>query len=139
MSACAASAISPMSKPRAHSTAPSLISCAKQCRERKPQASAAMHDPLASHQRDAPIFDPAAFRLTPPQAELIDKARRFGQRVLAPRAARYDREASFPIENFRDMHPEGLLAVCIPKAEGGLGADFLTYCIAAAELGRYCG
>jgi alkylation response protein AidB-like acyl-CoA dehydrogenase len=98
-----------------------------------------MHDPLASHQRDAPIFDPAAFRLTPPQAELIDKARRFGQRVLAPRAARYDREASFPIENFRDMHPEGLLAVCIPKAEGGLGADFLTYCIAAAELGRYCG
>jgi alkylation response protein AidB-like acyl-CoA dehydrogenase len=98
-----------------------------------------MHDPLASHRRDAPIFDPAAFRLTPPQAELIDKARRFGQRVLAPRAAKYDREASFPIENFRDMHPEGLLAICIPKAEGGLGADFPTYCIAAAELGRYCG
>src|SRR4029077_2547574 len=27
----------------------------------------------------------------------------------------------------------------IPKANGGSGADFQTYCIAAAELGRYCG
>jgi alkylation response protein AidB-like acyl-CoA dehydrogenase len=98
-----------------------------------------MHDPLESHERDAPIFAPDAFRLAPFQAELIDKARRFGRRVLAPRAQKYDREASFPIENFRDMHPEGLLAICIPKDEGGLGADFTTYCLAAAELGRYCG
>jgi alkylation response protein AidB-like acyl-CoA dehydrogenase len=98
-----------------------------------------MHDPLESHERDAPIFAPDAFRLMPFQAELIEKARRFGRRVLAPRAQKYDREASFPIENFRDMHPEGLLAICIPKEEGGLGADFMTYCLAAAELGRYCG
>src|SRR5207248_1782140 len=75
----------------------------------------------------------------PAQAELIDKARSFGRRVLAPRAAKYDREASFPIENFRDMHREGLLAICIPEEEGGVGADFATYCLAAAELGRYCG
>ena len=98
-----------------------------------------MNDPLERHERDAPIFAPDAFRLAPFQAELIDKARRFGRRVLAPRAQKYDREASFPIENFRDMHPEGLLAICIPKDEGGLGADFVTYCLAAAELGRYCG
>jgi alkylation response protein AidB-like acyl-CoA dehydrogenase len=37
------------------------------------------------------------------------------------------------------MHKEGLLSLCIPKANGGLGADFQTYCLAAAELGRYCG
>jgi alkylation response protein AidB-like acyl-CoA dehydrogenase len=98
-----------------------------------------MHDPMSAHDGDAPIFAPDAFRLRPEQAELIDKARRFGRRVLAPRAAKYDREASFPLENFRDMQPEGLLAICIPKEEGGLGADFLTYCLAAAELGRYCG
>jgi alkylation response protein AidB-like acyl-CoA dehydrogenase len=98
-----------------------------------------MDDPPESHERDAPIFAPDAFRLRPFQAEVIDKARCFGRRVLAPRAQRYDREASFPLENFRDMRAEGLLAICIPKADGGLGADFLTYCIAAAELGRYCG
>jgi alkylation response protein AidB-like acyl-CoA dehydrogenase len=37
------------------------------------------------------------------------------------------------------MHGEGLLAICVPKEDGGLGADFKTYCLAAAELGRYCG
>src|SRR5262245_8656979 len=99
-----------------------------------------MHAPdHAARDADAPIFAADAYRLTDSQVDLIDKARRFGQRVLAPRAARYDRDATFPIENFRDMHPEGLLAICIPKDEGGLGADFKTYCIAAAELGRYCG
>ena len=98
-----------------------------------------MNDALEGHERDAPIFAPDAFRLGPFQADLIEKARHFGRRVLAPRAQKYDREASFPLENFRDMHAEGLLAICIPKADGGLGADFLTYCIAAAELGRYCG
>jgi alkylation response protein AidB-like acyl-CoA dehydrogenase len=88
---------------------------------------------------DTPMFAADAFRLTDGQAELIDKARRFGQRALAPRAAQHDRDATFPIENFRDMHHEGLLAICIPKRDGGSGADFQTYCLAAAELGRYCG
>jgi alkylation response protein AidB-like acyl-CoA dehydrogenase len=37
------------------------------------------------------------------------------------------------------MHPEGLLRICIPKEHGGLSASFRTYCLAAAELGRYCG
>jgi alkylation response protein AidB-like acyl-CoA dehydrogenase len=98
-----------------------------------------MNRPLDSHDRDAPIFAPDAFRLTDAQAEVIDRARRFGRRVLAPRAEKHDREATFPIENFRDMHPEGLLAICVPKEHGGTGADFQTYCLAAAELGRFCG
>src|SRR3954465_13551592 len=86
-----------------------------------------------------PMFAPDAFRLTDFQAGLIAKARQFGQAVLAPRAAQHDREATFPIENFRDMHPAGFLSICIPKEDGGTGADFQTYCLAAAELGRYCG
>src|SRR5437763_1288772 len=97
------------------------------------------HSTLDAHDRDAPIFAPAAFRLGDEEAALIEKARRFGARVLAPRAAQHDREATFPIENFRDMHPEGLLRICIPTEHGGLGASFRTYCLAAAELGRYCG
>lgn len=88
---------------------------------------------------DAPIFDPEAFRLTPQEAALTARVRAFGQAVLAPRAARWDREASFPTENYRDMHGNGLLGICIPEAEGGLGAGFRAYCLAAAEMGRYCG
>ena len=94
---------------------------------------------LDQHQTAAPIFDPAAFRLDPHEAALIGKARAFGARVLAPRAAKHDRDATFPIENFRDMHGEGLLGICVPESEGGAGASFRTYCLAAAELGRYCG
>ena len=88
---------------------------------------------------DAPIFDPAAFRLTPFEAGLTARAREFGARVLAPRAARWDREASFPTGNYRDMHAEGWLGICVPEADGGAGAGFRAYCLAAAEFGRYCG
>ncbi|MDT3685665.1 MAG: acyl-CoA dehydrogenase [Pseudorhodoplanes sp.] len=94
---------------------------------------------LDEPQVDAPMFPADAFRLTDEQAALTEKVRRFGKTVVAPRAAKHDRDATFPIENFRDMHGEGLLSLCIPKADGGLGADFQTYCLAAAELGRYCG
>ena len=94
---------------------------------------------LDLHDADAPIFDPVAFRLTDQQAHLIEQTRRFGARVVAPRAAQHDRDATFPLENFRDMHEEGLLAICVPSGEGGAGASFSTYCLAAAELGRYCG
>ncbi|MFC7475621.1 acyl-CoA dehydrogenase family protein [Dankookia sp. GCM10030260] len=88
---------------------------------------------------DAPIFDPDAFRLTAQEAALSAEARAFGQAVLAPRAPRWDREASFPTDNYRDMHGNGLLGICIPADEGGRGADFRAYCLTAAEMGRYCG
>ena len=94
---------------------------------------------IDAHDADAAMFPADAFRLSDAAADLIGRTRRFGRRVLAPRAAQHDRDATFPIENFRDMHAEGLLAICIPKASGGLGADFQTYSLAAAELGRYCG
>ena len=96
-------------------------------------------DHLDQHDADAPIFDATAFRLRDCDAALIDKVRGFGRRVLAPRASRHDRDASFPFENFRDMHAEGLLAICVPQEAGGVGASFTSYCLAAAELGRYCG
>ena len=88
---------------------------------------------------DAPIFDPRGFRLSPFEADLTARAREFGARVLAPRSARWDREASFPTDNYDDMRREGWLGICIPREDGGMGADFRAYCLAAAEFGRYCG
>jgi alkylation response protein AidB-like acyl-CoA dehydrogenase len=98
-----------------------------------------MHGDLDAHDAGAAMFAPEAFGIPDAEAELIARARRFGARVLAPRAAQHDRDASFPIENFRDMHGEGLLGICIPKDDGGLGASYRSYCLAAAELGRFCG
>jgi len=88
---------------------------------------------------DPPIFDPRAFRLNDEQASIITRARELGQTVFAGRAAAFDRDATFPIENYRDMHHAGLLGISIPKRHGGLGAGYQTYALAAAEIGRYCG
>lgn len=88
---------------------------------------------------DQPIFDASAFRLTEQEAELTALARRIGKSRFAPRAEEFDREASFPTENYKDMHEAGLLGICVPKENGGHGAPFRTYMMTAAEIGRYCG
>jgi len=88
---------------------------------------------------DAPIFDPQAWRLSEQQAELCAIARQLGQEKFAARAERYDREATFPTQNYRDLHEAGLMGVCIPREQGGHGADLKTYMLMAAEIGRYCG
>jgi alkylation response protein AidB-like acyl-CoA dehydrogenase len=88
---------------------------------------------------DTPIFDPKAFRLADEQAAIIATARQLGQAVFAGRAAAYDRDAAFPTENYKDLHRASLLGIAIPKKHGGLGADYQTYAISAAEIGRYCG
>jgi alkylation response protein AidB-like acyl-CoA dehydrogenase len=87
----------------------------------------------------APIYDPATYGLTAQQAALIASAQQLAADKFAPRAARYDREASFPTENYCDLHAAGLLAICIPQSHGGLGADYRTYALAAAEIARHCG
>ena len=87
----------------------------------------------------APIFDPKAFRLDGAQAALLDRVRQLAADKFAPRAAAYDQDARFPTENYRDLHEAGLLAICIPRAQGGLGASYQTYSLAGAEIGRYCG
>ncbi len=73
------------------------------------------------------------------QAALIALADELGRTRFAARAERYDREASFPFENYADLRDAGLLKLCVPKAHGGHGADFATYCMVAATIGRHCG
>ncbi|MDZ7591208.1 MAG: acyl-CoA dehydrogenase family protein [Rubrivivax sp.] len=77
--------------------------------------------------------------LTAQQRELIALAATLGREKFAPRAAAHDRDASFPFENYEDLRAAGLLAICVPREHGGLGADFATYVMVAAEIGRHCG
>ncbi len=88
---------------------------------------------------DDPLFDPDDHALTEHERELTQRARALGQNVFAARAARFDREARFPTENYRDLHAAGLLAICVPREHGGEGASFRAYMLSAAEIGRYCG
>jgi alkylation response protein AidB-like acyl-CoA dehydrogenase len=79
------------------------------------------------------------YSLSAEQRELLGTAARLGREKFALRAERYDRDATFPFENYDDMRAAGLLKICVPKRYGGLGADFVTYSMVAAEIGRHDG
>ncbi len=72
------------------------------------------------------------------QRELVMKIRDLGQNNFAGRADKYDRDGAFPFENYDDLREAGFLAVTIPEEYGGMGADYSTYCMISAELGRWC-
>ncbi len=89
--------------------------------------------------KDIAMFNPTDWNLTEKQVDLTTRARELGESKFAARAEKYDREAIFPTENYVDLRDAGLLGVCIPEQFGGCGADFKTYMLTAAEIGRYCG
>ena len=86
-------------------------------------------------------FTPAVgdMAFTPLQRELLAKAHALGRDRFAGRAAQWDREASFPFANYDDLRDAGFLKLCVPTSHGGLGADYATYMMVAAEVGRFCG
>jgi alkylation response protein AidB-like acyl-CoA dehydrogenase len=88
---------------------------------------------------DAPIFEADEWQLTSEQKNLCDETRLLASERFVSRAVKHDLEASFPSENYIDLHNHNLLGICIPKSYGGRGADLKAYMLAASEIGRYCG
>jgi alkylation response protein AidB-like acyl-CoA dehydrogenase len=69
---------------------------------------------------------------------VVAAAARLARERLAPRAAEYDRDARNPVESWRDLWGEGLLAGTIPRAHGGLGVDMPTYVGVVRALAGGC-
>ena len=69
---------------------------------------------------------------------LVAAAQRLAVERLAPRAARYDAEATHPVDSWRDVWRNGLLAMGIPVRYGGLGLDMLTYIRIVERLAAGC-
>ena len=65
--------------------------------------------------------------LAPAQAAIVERAARITRERIAPRAAEIDRDAKNPVESWRDLWKEGLLAGAVPVPHGGLGLDMPTY------------
>ncbi|HYN95656.1 MAG TPA: acyl-CoA dehydrogenase family protein, partial [Pilimelia sp.] len=55
---------------------------------------------------------------------------------FAARAAGYDREGSFPVDDFADLRQAGLFGLMVPRQLGGAGAGFADYAAVAYELAR---
>jgi len=74
--------------------------------------------------------------LSDEQRDIRDLAARFADEVIAPQAARWDREHTFPKEVFVQLGELGLMGVCVPEELGGAGADYLSYCLVLEEISR---
>jgi alkylation response protein AidB-like acyl-CoA dehydrogenase len=74
--------------------------------------------------------------LSDEQREIRDLARRFADEEIAPKAAQWDRDHTFPRELFGQLGELGLMGVCVPEEHGGSGADFLSYVLVLEELSR---
>lgn len=67
--------------------------------------------------------------------ELIrDTMRAFAQERLAPFAARWDREHTFPREALRELGELGAMGVTVPVEWGGAGLDYLSLVLAIEEI-----
>ncbi len=76
------------------------------------------------------------FSLTAEQRAIQALAREVAESEIAPHAAAWDRNHTFPLEVFAKLGEIGLLGVCVPEELGGAGADFLSYILALEEISR---
>ncbi|MFJ5750515.1 acyl-CoA dehydrogenase [Peribacillus frigoritolerans] len=78
------------------------------------------------------------FKLTEEHEMIRKMVRDFAQNEVAPTAAERDEEERFDREIFDKMAELGLTGIPWPEEYGGIGSDYLAYCIAVEELSRVC-
>ena len=76
-------------------------------------------------------FDP-----TEEQKRWRDLARDYAQGEIRPRAARLDKEQTFPYGIVAEMARLGLMGITVPEEYGGSGGDFVAYNLALEEICR---
>ncbi|MGE6257842.1 acyl-CoA dehydrogenase [Heyndrickxia sporothermodurans] len=78
------------------------------------------------------------FRLSEEHEMIRKMVRDFAENEVAPTAAERDEEERFDREIFDKMAELGLTGIPWPEEYGGIGSDYLAYCIAVEELSRVC-
>ncbi|HEY2959473.1 MAG TPA: acyl-CoA dehydrogenase family protein [Actinomycetota bacterium] len=76
------------------------------------------------------------FALAPEQEEFRKVVHEFAQTVVAPKAEAMDRAEELDGEVLDQMAGMGLFGLPFPEEYGGMGADYLTLCLAIEELAR---
>jgi len=78
------------------------------------------------------------FQLTEEHEMIRKMVRDFARNEVAPTAAERDEEERFDMDIFKKMAELGLTGIPWPEQYGGIGSDYLAYCIAVEELSRVC-
>lgn len=76
------------------------------------------------------------FELTTEQKLLKNTVRDFAEKEIAPVIEELDREEMFSTDLTAKMGELGLMGITISPDYGGMGMDYLSYCIAVEELSR---
>ncbi|MFV8829011.1 acyl-CoA dehydrogenase [Alkalihalobacterium sp. APHAB7] len=76
------------------------------------------------------------FQLSDEQQMIKKMVRDFAENEVGPTAHERDEEERFDRELFNKMAELGLTGIPWPEEYGGIGADYLSYCIAVEELSR---
>ena len=76
------------------------------------------------------------FELGADQQGIKDRAARFADEEVAPRATELDRDDVVPLETLDRLAGAGFMGLCVPKEYGGAGMDFLSYCLLIEEISR---
>ena len=79
-----------------------------------------------------------SFDLTEEHRAFRDVMRAFVDERVAPHAAYYDREQTYPRKSFDACVEMDLPSLGVPTAYGGAGADMVTQAICAEEIARGC-
>ena len=72
--------------------------------------------------------------LTPEQELIRDSVRAYARERLAPNAAQWDRDATFPREALRGLAQMGLYGIAVAEEWGGAGMDYLSLALAVEEI-----
>jgi butyryl-CoA dehydrogenase len=72
--------------------------------------------------------------LTDEQQQIRDTLRAFAREELAPHAARWDREHTFPRDALRALGALGAMGVVVPERDGGAGLDYVSLAVALEEI-----
>ncbi|MEB4859384.1 acyl-CoA dehydrogenase [Priestia megaterium] len=78
------------------------------------------------------------FKLSEEHEMIRKMVRDFAKNEVAPTAAQRDEEERFDRGIFTQMADLGLTGIPWPEQYGGIGSDYLAYCIAVEELSRVC-
>ena len=72
--------------------------------------------------------------LTQDQEMIQGAVREFVQGQIAPHAAQWDREHTFPREAHRGLAELGAYGICVPEEYGGAGLDYLSLALVLEEI-----
>ncbi|QLQ23603.1 MAG: acyl-CoA dehydrogenase family protein [Dechloromonas sp.] len=72
--------------------------------------------------------------LTQEQEMIRDSMRTFAQERLAPFAAEWDRNHTFPAEALKELGELGAMGMCVPEEWGGAGMDYLSLVLTLEEI-----